>query len=627
MGRRAIYFPVLFVTLLLACGEDSKPDDSEPIHDDTAPVPVDEDEDGYPADEDCDDSDPDIHPGADEHCDGLDEDCDGDVDEDAVDRESWYVDSDGDGWGDPDSETLVCEQPSDTVAEGGDCDDGDPELHPGARELCWDDIDNDCDGEVDEHCTVPEDYPLEGADAVLYGVDADDNAGFAVASAGDVNADGYADVVIGAPNAAWWGDELGDSYEVGDSSGAAMIVLGPISADLQLDQTDARVQGASRDYGHSNIDAGWSVAGVGDTNGDGFDDVLIGDPNYFWHDVHSNDRNGMAGLFLGPISGLLDLWGADAIFDDGGYYVKLGYDVASGGDLNGDGLNDVLVGVPYANYEALGGGGVRIMTGPMSGNLSAADATAYLYSDSEYDLAGSVVSGAGDFDGDGLDDILVGAPGDSQVYERGGAAYLVLSHAEGVQAIAEAEVVLFGESEHEKLGWALASAGDLDDDGYGDIVLGSHLASELAEDSGAAYIFYGRSWYGEASVSNLDDADAVLSGAEDGDKAGRAVDGAGDVDGDGHSDLIIGQSSSSGTDDSAGTTWLVHGPIEGTYSLDEAASVVFSGTNAGDQAGTALAWAGDVDADGLDDILIGAPGESTNGSDAGAAYLILGAGL
>ena len=617
---------LLLLLLLIGCGEDPKPDDSAPLPDDTAPALVDEDRDGYPVDQDCDDGDPDVHPGADEYCNDLDDDCDGDVDEDAVDRDTWYIDADADGWGEPESETLACEQPSDMVAEGDDCDDGDPEIHPDADETCWDGIDNDCDGEIDEHCLIPDDYALEGADAVLFGTDEGDNAARAVASAGDVNGDGYADLLIGAPDAAWWGTELGDQYEVGAHSGAAMIVLGPISGEVQLDQADARVQGTYRDYGHSNIDAGWSVAGVGDTNGDGFDDVLIGDPQYYWHDGHSNDHNGMAGLFLGPISGITDLWSADAVYRGTGYYSGYGYDVAGAGDVDGDGLDDILIGVPNAHYSGLGGGDVKVLTGPLSGDTDD-DAIAILVSDSDDDCAGAAVSGAGDFDGDGLDDILVGAPYDEVEGHDGGAVYIVLSPVEGVEMLAEAEVILRPAEESGRLGYALDSAGDLDGDGYGDVVIGQHGASVLVPAGGAAYIFHGRTWDSQASIPDLDAADAVLSGSEVRDYAAATVAGAGDVDGDGHSDLLIGSDYFDPGDDPEGTTWLVLGSIEGTYALDEAASVIFSGTNPGDQAGTALCWAGDVDADGLDDILIGAPGESTNGEEAGAAYLILAAGL
>jgi hypothetical protein len=104
---------------------------------------------GYSADGgDCDDGDATIHPGAIEHCDGVDEDCDGAVDEGAVDRGAWYLDADGDGYGDAGASALSCSRPSGYVADARDCDDGDSGVHPGASELC-DGIDNDCDGSAD----------------------------------------------------------------------------------------------------------------------------------------------------------------------------------------------------------------------------------------------------------------------------------------------------------------------------------------------------------------------------------------------------------------------------------------------------------------------------------------------
>jgi hypothetical protein len=104
---------------------------------------------GYGGDgSDCDDADAAIHPGADEHCDGVDEDCDGDVDEAAVDVSTWYLDADGDGYGDAGSATTACSMPSGHTADASDCDDGDAAIHPAATEHC-DGIDNDCDGGVD----------------------------------------------------------------------------------------------------------------------------------------------------------------------------------------------------------------------------------------------------------------------------------------------------------------------------------------------------------------------------------------------------------------------------------------------------------------------------------------------
>jgi hypothetical protein len=238
MTLRSPFLQTTSILLLSACFHQDKPETGTPTKDDTAAESVDADGDGYNADVDCDDDEPSTHPGADELCNDRDDDCDGDVDEDAVDASTWHTDADTDGWGDPDSPVLACEQPKGTADDDSDCDDDDPDTHPGAEEVCYDDDDNDCDGEVDEGCAYPDDYALEGADAVFYGTSEDANAGFAVASAGDVNADGYDDLIIGAPDAAWEGDELEGYYE-GGTNGAAMIVLGPVTGELDLDEASA----------------------------------------------------------------------------------------------------------------------------------------------------------------------------------------------------------------------------------------------------------------------------------------------------------------------------------------------------------------------------------------------------
>ncbi len=140
----------LFLALSACRTDPEKPDtDTIDIPDDTGPNAVDADGDGYDSDEDCDDADAGVHPGADETCDGIDNDCDDLVDEDAVDASTWYADADADGYGDPDTAALACEQPSGFTDIDGDCDDSRADIYPGAPERC-DEADNDCDGEVDE---------------------------------------------------------------------------------------------------------------------------------------------------------------------------------------------------------------------------------------------------------------------------------------------------------------------------------------------------------------------------------------------------------------------------------------------------------------------------------------------
>ena len=124
------------------------------------------DGDGFGVADDCDDSDPTVNPGADELCNGRDDDCDHLTDEEdpeLVDASSWYADTDGDGFGDPDDATVACSSPGTRVLDATDCDDSSAEVHPGAAELC-DDIDQDCDGEVDEDACPVDDTGDTGWD-------------------------------------------------------------------------------------------------------------------------------------------------------------------------------------------------------------------------------------------------------------------------------------------------------------------------------------------------------------------------------------------------------------------------------------------------------------------------------
>ena len=151
----------LVALALTACGDkddDPGEDTSEPagddgsdgnVDDDEEELPSDLDNDGWGDDLDCDDNDPDINPGADETCNGQDDDCDGDIDEEPVDGVTVYGDADGDAYGNEDQASVACEAGEGFALQAGDCDDQDADVFPGAEEVC-NEIDDDCDGDVDE---------------------------------------------------------------------------------------------------------------------------------------------------------------------------------------------------------------------------------------------------------------------------------------------------------------------------------------------------------------------------------------------------------------------------------------------------------------------------------------------
>ena len=145
-------------------------------------------------DTDCDDTESTINPGAAEACDGIDNNCDGGIDEGV--ETAFYTDGDSDGYGDQDDIVYSCEESVDgRITTGGDCEDGDSSISPAADEDCFDGVDNDCDGlDNSGSCAMS----LSIADATLTGISAGDRAGYSLASAGDINGDGYEDIITAA---------------------------------------------------------------------------------------------------------------------------------------------------------------------------------------------------------------------------------------------------------------------------------------------------------------------------------------------------------------------------------------------------------------------------------------------
>jgi hypothetical protein len=295
---------------------------------------------------------------------------------------------------------------------------------------------------------------LANADAIYTGEGQTDHAAYSVAGAGDVNGDGYADLLIGA-----WG--------YSSDTGRAYLVLGssdPSSGSpFNLDSKAAAI------YTGEDTDnyAGDSVAGAGDVNGDGYADLLIGAYGY-------SNRTGRAYLVLGSSSpSSIGLGSADAIYTGQGVSNYAGSSVAGAGDVNGDGYDDVLIGAPY--YDDGGNqyaGRAYLVLGsssPSSIGLGSANAT-YI-GESGSNFAGDSVAGAGDVNGDGYADLLIGAYGYSSDIGR---AYLVLGY-KTVSSIGlgDADAIYTGEDTDNYAGNGVAGAGDVNGDGYADLLIGA----------------------------------------------------------------------------------------------------------------------------------------------------------
>ncbi len=462
----------------------------------------------------------------------------------------------------------------------------------------------------------PDAIDLALADLALVGEEAHDYAGGAVSSAGDVDGDGLADLLVGAPGADAGGVGAGRAY---------LVISGQVGSRSSLDLSDASVVFTGEATGDG---AGGAVAAAGDVDGDGLADLLVGA-------YRNDDGAGSAGkayllagadLALGSAVGL-DQAAWSFVGEEGAY--GAGVSVAGGGDVNGDGLDDVLIGA-VGRYAT---GYVHLVLGTRhgAGILPLGSADLSLSGVTEGDNAGLSPAMAGDVDGDGLNDVLVGAFGNNDSGDEAGKVYLLQGDTLGGASdgdLAMADTSLSGERTGDAAGLSVAGTGDVDGDGLADLLVGAPCNDDGGDLAGKAYLVLGSTLTHQVSLG-LAYADHSFTGEEAEDRAGQTVADAGDVDGDGLSDLLIGAMYNDQGGEYAGKAYLVLGSgLQASSSLELAdADMSWLGQSSGDLASRALAGPGDVDGDSLADLFIGATHTNTGGLDAGKAYLLLAAGF
>ena len=451
--------------------------------------------------------------------------------------------------------------------------------------------------------------------------------GTSVAAIGDLDGDGVQDLAVGAD-----GDDHG-----GTGRGAVHVMFmngnGTVKGTVEINDYTANGPVLS------NMDNfGRSVAAIGDLDGDGVQDLVVGANG----DDHGGENRGAVHVMFmngnGSVKGTVEINDSTANGPVLSNMDNFGVSVAAIGDLDGDGVQDLAVGADGDSNGGTDHGAVHVMfmngNGTVKGTVEINDSTANGPVLSNMDNFGVSVAAIGDLDGDGVQDLAVGADGDDHGGENRGAVHII--HINGMKTNGNGSVDNTVEindstanspvlSDYDYFGGSVAAIGDLDGDGVTDLAVGAQGDDDGGEKRGAVHVMFmngNGSVKGTVEINNSTANGPVLS---DDDGFGRSVAAIGDLDGDGVQDLAVGANG----DDNGGTD---HGAVHvmfmnGNGSVKDTVEINNSTANGpvlsnNDFFGTSVAAIGDLDGDGVPDLAAGANGDSNGGEGRGAVHVM-----